>query len=54
MLTATSNLLYETWRETRFYYCQPYKRIYEFTMDLVPNGSKNLLKLKLLKRKNHL
>ena len=44
MLTTMSNLHYDIYGETRFYYCQSYKRIYKFTMD-------TNLKLKLLKRK---
>ena len=44
MLTTMSNPFYEIWRETRFYYCQPYKRIHTFTMNLIPNDWKHLLK----------
>ena len=53
MLTTMSDLLYETWRKTRFYYYQPYKRIYEFTMDLIPNDWKNLHKTETSQKKNH-
>ena len=39
-----SILLYDTWPETKFHYCQPYKIIYKFTVDLNPDDSKNLFK----------
>ena len=39
------NLIYGIWQETRFYYyCQPYKRIYKFTMDLIYYDWEHLLK----------
>ena len=44
MLTTMRNILCDIWGETRFYYCQPYRRIYKFTMDLIPNDWKHLLK----------
>ena len=44
MLTTMSNLPCDIWWETRFFYCQPYTRIYKFTMDLIPNDWKHLLK----------
>ena len=50
MLTTMSNLLYDIWQETRFYQCQPCKRIYKFSTGLIPNDWKHL-KLKLRKRK---
>ena len=43
LTTAMSNLLYSIWQETRFYYCQPYKRIYKFNMDLIHNDWETLL-----------
>ena len=46
-----SNLLYDTWRETRFYYCQPHKRIYKFTTELIPNDWKHLLKTETSEKK---
>ena len=52
MLTTMSKLLYDIWRETRFYYCQPYKIIYKFTMDLIPNDWKYLLKTETSEKKN--
>ena len=52
MLTTMSNLPYNIWRETRFYYCQPYKRIYKFTMDIIPNDWKQLLKTETSQKKN--
>ena len=52
MLTSKSNLVYDIWRETRFYCCQPYKIIYKFTMDLIPNDWGNTyLNRKRRKRK---
>ena len=44
MLTTMCNLLYDFWRETWFYSCQSYERIYKFTMDLIPHDWKHLLK----------
>ena len=52
MLTTISDLLYDIWQEIRFYYCQPYKRIHKFTMDLIPNDWKHLLKTKTSQQKN--
>ena len=52
MLTTMSNLLYDIWQETRFYYCQPYKRIYKFTIDLIPYDWKHLLKTETFQMKN--
>ena len=51
MLKTMPNLLYDIWREIRFYYCQLYKRICKFTMDLLPNNWKHLLKTETFKRK---
>ena len=51
MLTTMCNLLYDIWWETRFYYCQPYKRIYKFTMDLIPNNWKHLRKTETSQKK---
>ena len=45
------HLLYDIWQETRFYYCQPYKRIYKFTLDLFLVIGSTYLKLKLFKWK---
>ena len=50
MLANMSNLL--IWRETRFYYCQPYKRKYRLNVDLIPNDWKHLLKTETTQKKN--
>ena len=52
MLTTMSNLLYDIWQETRFYYYQPYKSICKFTMNLILNDWKNLLKTETSQKKN--
>ena len=52
MLTTMHNLLYDIWQETRFYYCQLYKRTYKFTMDLIPHYWRHLLKTETLQMKN--
>ena len=52
MVTTMSNLLYNIWRESRFYYCQPHERIYKFTMDLMPNDWKHLLETDTSHNKN--
>ena len=52
MITIMYNLLYDIWQETRFYYCQPYKRIYKFTIDLIPHDWKQLLKTETFQMKN--
>ena len=43
MLTTMSDIVYNICEETTFYYCQPYKTICKFTMDLNPNDGKQLL-----------
>ena len=52
MLTTMSNLLYNIWRETGFYYYQPCKRKCKFNMDLIPNDWKHLLKTETSQKKN--
>ena len=51
MLTTVSSFLYDIWLETRFYYCQPFKRTYKFTMGLIPNDWKHLLKTETSQKK---
>ena len=51
MLTTVSSFLYDIWLETRFYYCQPFKRTYKFTMGLTPNDWKHLLKTETSQKK---
>ena len=52
MLTNMPNLL--IWGETRFYYCQSYKRKYRLNVDLIPNDWKHLLKTETTQKKNPL
>ena len=52
MFTTMSNLLHNILQETRFYYFQPYKRIYKFTKDLIPHDWKHLFKTETSQNKN--
>ena len=52
MVTVMSSTFYDIWQETRFYYGQPYKRIYKFTMNLIANDWKHLLKTETSQKKN--
>ena len=54
MLTTMYNFLYDIWQEPTFYYCQPYKRIYKFPMELIPHDWKHLIKTETFQMKNPL